>query len=430
MIKKTVFRVKKELINAVYLATIFCLCRYQLFFGGASSGKSYYLAQRCVIDLLGGNRNYLIVRKVAKTIRKSVFNEITKVIINWNLSKYFDINKSEMTITHKLNKKQILFSGLDNREKLKSITPQDGVITDIWIEEATEIDFHDFKQLEKRLRGKSVAKKRIILSFNPVHKLHWIYIHFFAGRWIDGKNIYEGEDIHILKTTYRDNDFLEPDDIKALMEETDKYYFDVYTEGNWGVLGAVIFKNWKVQDLSNIKQTFDNRRFALDFGFAEDPAFLGCIHFDRKRKRIYIYDELVRHGMTNQQIAPLVKEKIGNSILVCDSAEPKSIRELQLEGLRAIGAKKGPDSVNHGIQWLRGYEIIIDPKCKFSIHNFTLYKWKEDKDGNVLPIPVDKHNHAPDVLRYALESDMLIKDNEKLEMHTMPGTPSLPAWCV
>lgn len=107
--------------------------RYQIYFGGSSSGKSFSLAQRTILDILAGNRNYLIVRNVQSTIRRSCLNEITKAISNLKMSKYFEVNKTDMVITCTLNKKQILFCGLDDVEKIKSITPIDGVITDIWV---------------------------------------------------------------------------------------------------------------------------------------------------------------------------------------------------------------------------------------------------------------------------------------------------------
>src|SRR5690606_27492679 len=126
--------------------------RTQVFFGGASSGKSVFLAQRCVVDLLNGGRNYLVCRAVGRTIRRSVFNEIIKIIGGWGLSELFTVNKSEMIITCS-NGYQIMFAGLDDVEKLKSMIPARGVITDIWVEEATETDRDSLKQLYKRQRG-------------------------------------------------------------------------------------------------------------------------------------------------------------------------------------------------------------------------------------------------------------------------------------
>lgn len=378
--------------------------RYQIYYGGSSSGKSFSLAQRTVLDVFNGNRNYLIVRNVQNTIKRSCFNEISKAISSFGLGDYFNINKSDMVITCVLNDRQILFCGLDDPEKIKSITPIKGVITDIWVEEATECDYKAVKQLDKRLRGKSKVKKRLILSFNPILKDHWIYEEYFSI-WEDNKQYVEKNDVSILKTTYKDNNFLTEDDIKALENESDPYYYEVYTLGNWGVLGATIFKNWKVEDFSDIEKSFDNFRNGVDWGFGTDPFAFIRAHYDKTRKKLYICDEIYATELENTDSANLVKEKAGKEVVICDSAEPKSIKDFKNNKVRAIPAKKGPGSIEYGIKFLQGLEIIIHPRCQNAKNEFSKYKWKEDKNGNVLPVPVDKDNHIIDALRYSLEGE-------------------------
>lgn len=399
-------------VNDVYLPFLEDDTRTQIFFGGSSSGKSYFLAQRTVLDLLRGERNYLIVRNILNTVKKSVFNEILKAIRSMNLMPFFRCNLSDMVITCTLNNKQILFAGLDDPEKIKSITPMDGVITDVWVEEATETKYEAVKQLNKRLRGRSKVKKRLTLSFNPILKTHWIYKEYFSN-WIDGENLYRNDTLSILKTTYKDNFFLEPDDIAELENETDKYYYEVYTLGNWGVLGNVIFRNWEVQDLSKIRHTFDRFYNGLDFGFGDDPAALVHMYYDRKRKTLYILDELYEKEMTNDMLANDIKKIIGDQVVTCDSAEPKSIKELKNFGVRAIPAKKGADSIRFGIDWLRRQRIIIDVRCQNTKNEFQMYRYKEDKDGNVLPVPIDKDNHLIDAIRYGCEDLMEARNQVK-----------------
>lgn len=395
-----------ECFNEVYLEHQFGnQNRYQIYYGGSSSGKSVSLAQRAVLDVFGGERNYLITRNIQNTIRRSVLNEVTKAISSFGISKYFQVNKTDLIITCLLNKKQILFAGLDDPEKIKSITPIDGVLTDIWVEEATECDYAAIKQLDKRLRGRSKVKKRLHLSFNPILQDHWIYEEYF-DIWEDDKQYVEKNNVSILKTTYKDNKFLTQDDIDALENETDKYYYEVYTLGNWGTLGAVIFKNWRVEDFSKIESTFDNYRHGIDWGFAEDPFAYIKPHYDKTRKRLYICDEIEAADLLNSQSAPMVKEKAGRDRVICDSAEPKSVAEYKSLGVNAKGAKKGPGSVEYGIKFLQGLEIIIHPRCKCFKNEINKYKYKEDKNGNVLPVPVDKDNHLIDALRYAMEDDM------------------------
>lgn len=401
---------QKLYVNDVYLPYLNAPQRTQIFYGGSSSGKSFFLAQRVIMDVVNG-RNYLVVRNVGSTLRNSVFNQLKKTILAFGLESFFHIS-GNMAITYKPNGRQILFSGLDDVEKLKSITPEVGILTDVWIEEATEVPYEAYKQLTKRLRGVTGDKeldkltKRVTFSFNPVMKTHWIYNEFFDV-WDDSKRLYEGEDLLILKTTYKDNNFLTKDDIRALESEKDPYFYDVYTLGNWGILGKVIFKNWRAEDLTQLIPTFDNIYNGLDFGFAEDPNALVRCHLDRKRKKIYVFEEMVRSGMFDDELAEELKRRIGAQYVTCDTAEQKAIADLCRRGVRAKSAVKGADSVTYGIRFLQGYEIIVDIRCQNLKNELQVYHWKEDKYGNTLPIPVDKDNHTIDALRYALEDVML-----------------------
>lgn len=399
-------KINKKIFNPVYLPHLNNFARTQIFYGGSSSGKSVFLAQRAVYDVLRG-RNYLIIRAVAKTIKRSVFAEIKKVIAAWGMLAEFKINESDLTITCK-NDYQILFTGLDDVEKLKSITPAKGAITDIWIEEATEASQEDVKQLMKRQRGGDEGTpKRLTLSFNPILQNHWIYVEYFQSiAWADDQTEYSGDGLSILKTTYKDNSYLTEQDRSDLENEKDEYFYNVYTLGNWGVLGDVIFTNWKIQDLSEMLNQFVNIRNGLDFGFSSHPAAVTRSHYDSNKKIIYIFKELYETGMTNDVLAKEVKDMIGDEPVVCDSAEPKSITELQMHGVSAIEAKKGKDSVNFGIDWLKQQAIIIDSRCINVKKEFQSYHWKKDKNGIAMRIPVDAFNHAIDSLRYAFENDM------------------------
>ena len=420
----TKVRIDPAVFNPAFLPHLNNPTRTQIFYGGSGSGKSVFLAQRCVYDLMRGGRNYLITRQVGRTLRGSVFTEVLKVISEWGVSALFSVNKSDMLITCQ-NGYQIIFAGLDDIEKLKSLTPAKGALTDIWIEEATETDLATVKQLYKRQRGgDEKTAKRLVLSFNPILQSHWIYTEYFSKvAWADDQTSYLGDDISILKTWYIHNKFLTPDDVKDLENESDPYYRNVYTLGNWGVLGNVIFTNWRVEDLSGKVDQFTNRRSGLDFGFSSDPAAMPVTHYDKAHKTIYIFDELYERGLTNDLLAAEIKNHVGHwhtdeqtkerkctstDYVTCDSAEPKSIMELRQHGVNAGAAKKGKDSVLFGIQWLQQQTIIIiDSKCINARNEFSQYKWKEDKDGNAIRQPVDKNNHLIDGLRYGYENDMI-----------------------
>ena len=400
----------RSLMNEAYAVHLNAMQPRQIFFGGSSSGKSFgVLAQRTVRDVMTGKRNYLICRKVAGTIRRSCFNEIWKCITRMDLENEFERNKSEMIITHKPSRFQILFSGLDDVEKVKSITPEKGVITDILVEEATEIDYDDYKQLDKRLRGDTGDStiKRITMLFNPILQDHWIYTEFFAGKWDDSKDFYCDDQLLILRTTYKDNRWLTADDVRKLEDETDKYYYDVYTMGKWGILGNLIFANWEIRDLSEIMAATHHFHNGQDFGFYPDPAaFVRCA-YARAKKEIYIFQEDGGTDMTNDILAELIKPIIRKEVLTCDSAEPKSIQELNNFGINAVPAVKGPDSLEFGIKWMQRQKIFVDPRCVNLILELKKYKYQEDRNGRVLPKPVDRDNHWIDATRYALESVML-----------------------
>jgi len=388
-------------MNDVYIPYLNCNTRIQIFFGGASSGKSYFiLAQRTILDILRGGRNFLIARKTAKTNRISTYNEIVKAIHNTTgLSKLFSINKSDMTITC-VNGYQIYFVGLDDFEKLKSITPAKGIITDLLLEEATELSRDDFKNLSKRLRGLADVPKRQTFLFNPIYLTHWIVEEFFKGKFHNNDTLYHDDNLLILKTTYKDNRFLEEEDRQALENEKDSYYYNVYTLGNWGVLGGIIFENFKVEDLNGKKDNFNTYYNGLDFGFTNDPtALIRCaVHHND----IYITAEAGGHGWTNDVTAERIRPIIGNDYVICDSAEPKSIAELKQYGIQSMGVKKSKDYLLHIIQWIKQYQIIVDRSCQNMINELNLFQWAKDKDGNVINKPVDKNNHWIDAFLYAV----------------------------
>lgn len=261
-------------------------------------------------------------------------------------------------------------------------------------------------QLKKRLRGKTDKHKGIIISFNPVLKSHWIYQEFFAGCWDESKNVYKDSRKLILKTTYKDNKFLTPDDIYELEHETDEYFYNVYTLGNWGILGNVIYKNWTTADLSKMVSGFSDIEIGLDFGYTNPNALVMC-NISEKSKTIYVYDTLCKRGQTYDSLIVDLKQKVGNKIVTCDNEDSRGVYMLQQGGINAVAARKGADSVINGITWLQGYNIVIDVKQQEFINEIQQYHWQEDKDGNVLEKPVKKNDHLLDALRYACESRML-----------------------
>ena len=381
--------------------------RIQIVYGGSSSGKSYAIAQRIVLDTIRG-RNTLVVRKTSNSMKSSCFNEILSKIIDFELMPLFKISLGDFTITCLDNNKQIIFKGLDDPEKIKSIKPISGVLTDIWIEEATQISYDDFKLLKTRLRGETPFKKRIIMSFNPILKTHWIYKQFFEGFWQDDKQYIEKDNLSILKTTYKDNTFLTKDDVERLEAEIDPYYRNVYLLGNWGILTGAVFSNYSVEDFD--PESFDVYRYGLDWGFASSSFACVRIAVQFTERKIYVCDEIYEKGLTNDQTMPRVKALVGSNVVWCDNAEPKSITEFRYKGINAREIKKGGGSVEQGINFMKRFKIIIHPSCPNALAEFNSYRYKEDRrTGEILPEVVKKDDHIIDAIRYSLSTDFAMK---------------------
>lgn len=378
--------------NKVYKEAKLSKARYRIIYGGAGSGKSRYVAQETILCMLENKEySYLIVRKTGKSIRNTAFQELSDVIELYDLGKLFKINQIEMSITCSTGAR-LISSGLDNVEKLKSVTG----INRIWVEEASEITEKDLVQLNLRLRGVNEIGYQITLTFNPISELHWIKRRFFD---VGQPNTF------ILKTTYLDNKFID-DEYKASLESMKIYdpnEYRIYALGEWGSMGNMIFTNWEKQDLRELKKGFDNYFYGLDFGFADDPTAFLAMHYDSKKKIIYITDEWFEKGAFIDDIAKEIQPYVKDDIVTCDSSEPRSIADLKRHNIKAYGAKKGPGSIEHSIKWIQGHKIIIDEFCVNMIKELSSYKWRQDKDGNAIPKPVDKDDHGISAMRYGLE---------------------------
>lgn len=373
--------------------------RYQIIWGGAGSGKSHILARKLLYRLLKESHlkhNILIIRKVDKTIKRSVFTLMRNIISLWGLYDEFDVNLTDKTITYKPTGAQFMFSGLDDVEKLKSI---EGV-TSIWVEEATELTQEDFEQLDLRLRGNTGALKQIILTLNPISEQHWIKRIFFDDP-IDG--------VFTLKTTYLDNYFID-DEYKMVMEnkrKTNPRYYNIYALGNWGTADGLVFNRVsqrliradEIEGLECVQ--------GLDFGYTNDPSAWHQSYIDETNKKIYVYDGFYEKGMSNAEIADAIKEKLAHKRkTIADSSEPKSVDYIKSKGVSIEGAMKGRDSVNAGIDFLLEYEIVVNAHLVEFMTEFNNYAWAVDKEGKTTNKPCDDFNHFIDSLRYSVEKFM------------------------
>lgn len=390
----------EDVVCAVYRPYLDDHRRYNVFYGGASSGKSYFIAQRNVLRVIGElGHNYLVVRKVDKTNRVSTFALTKQIIYAWNLGHLFRINQSDMSITCTSNGNQMIFKGLDDREKLKSITFERGILTDIWIEEATEPSLEDFKQLQLRLRGKSAVPKQITLSFNPISALHWAKEFFFDVPLAP-------DQCTILKTTYLDNEFLEDADREAIedLKNQDLTYYKIYGLGEWGVIGNIVFHNYVVEDFAYTADDLENVCHGMDFGFVHASTLMSVGFRERD---IYIFDEQYFKKHTNPEfIARVDGSDFGKrERITADSAEPDRIKEWNKAGYRVRAAKKGPGTLRMGIDWLKSRRMHIHAtRCPYTAREIPMYKHREDKDGNPTEDYVELFDDCIAGIRYATES--------------------------
>ena len=373
--------------------------RYQVAWGGAGSGKSHIVARKWLYRLLKENdvqHKILIARKVNRTLKRSVFTLFKKVISLWGLYDEFDFNHTDLTITYKANGSQLMFTGMDDPEKLKSI---EGV-TGIWMEEATEFTQEDFEQLDLRLRGVTKYPKQIILTLNPISEQHWIKRTFFDDP-IQGA--------FTLHTTYLDNTFID-DDYKMVMEnkkKTNPRYYNIYALGNWGTAEGLVFSNASARLIRPEETKGLECVQGLDFGYTNHPTAFHQSFIDMQNKRIFVYDGFYEKGMSNAEIAQsIIDMRYHKGPTTADSAEPKSIDYIRGKGVKIKAALKGADSVRAGIDFLSEFEIIVNAHLVEFMTEFGNYSWAVDKDGKPTNTPVDDFNHFIDALRYAVEHRM------------------------
>lgn len=381
--------------------------RYIVMKGSAGSGKSVDTAQHYILRLMSDpGRNLLCVRKSDVTNRDSTFAELQGAIFRMfgeQYKKYWYINSSDMRLECIANHNQIFFRGVNDekqREKLKSIAVKRGKLTDVWIEEATELTQNDFEIIDDRLRGELPKGQfyQIRLTFNPVSSSHWIKKHFFDRA---------DPDVFTHHSTYKDNRFIDDAYYRRMerRKEVDPDGYRIYGLGEWGEVGGLILTNYVVEDFDTSPERFDYMVNSQDFGYNHADC-IGEVGF--KDGELYLCQEIYEFEKDTGELIDLANKKGFNKALTmwCDSAEPDRIKMWRKAGYRAKGVKKEPNSVKAQIDYLKLHKIHIHPSCVNTIKEIQQWKWKKnEKTNEYLDEPVNFFDDAMAMLRYSIEEE-------------------------
>ena len=387
--------------------------RYWSVKGGRGSKKSYTVAYWILINIMAYDKaNVLVVRKVADTLADSCYALLEKCAWNLGVHQEFKFSKSPLKIIYKRTGQQIIFRGLDDFQKLTSLDVTYGNLCWMWIEEAYQITKkEDFDRIDESIRGvlPDGLFKRIMLTFNPWNKTHWLRTAFFETE--EGKPL-DDPDVFSHTTNYLMNEWLEEADYKLYerMKRLNPRQYDVAGLGNWGSPEGLIYENWEEFD-------FDFNAVArregvvaingLDFGFSADPTALVCMLYDEAHYELYIYDELYVKGYTSQmRYDAICKKGHKHSVIYYDSAgalDSAELMELGMSNLIPYNKAGEKNSILNGINFIRSLKIYVHPRCVNTLTEFENYMWYVDKDGITQPKPQPGSlDHAMDGIRYGV----------------------------
>lgn len=389
--------------------------RYRAVKGSRGSKKSKTEALNIVYNTMKHPQaNTLVVRRNFRTLKDSCYSDLLWAAERLGVAHLWKGTVNPLELTYIPTGQKILFRGLDDGLKITSISVPKGVLCWVWIEEAYEITSEaDFNKLDMSIRGEMPTGlwKQITLTFNPWSANSWLKKRFFDT---------ESDLIFKATTTYMCNEWLDEADLRLFeeMKANNPRRYQIEGLGEWGISEGLIYEKveYKGFDVDSIRSLPGIiAAFGLDFGFTDPTAFI-CMLVDKKNKNIYVFDEWYKTGTTNAQIAERIKAMgYAGQRIICDSAEPKSIAELQQHGIRnAEGSRKGSDSVLHGIQQLQNYTFIVHTRCKEFYREICNYCWAKDKFDKPIDKPEHDFSHGMDAARYGV-SKMLLADRFSFE---------------
>lgn len=381
-----------------------CKKRYRAVKGSRGSKKSVTESQWIIYNMMKYPlANTLVVRRVFNTHKDSTWTQLKWAANNLGVSHLWKFSKSPLEAEYIPTGQKILFRGLDDPMGITSITVEKGYLCWCWFEEAFQImNEDDFNKVDMSIRGELPKGyfKQITLTFNPWSEKHWIKKRFFDN---------PDSDTLAITTNYTCNEWLGQDDIKVFekMKENNPRRYKIEGLGEWGIAEGLVYENFEelefnVEEIS--KRPGVISLFGLDFGYTNDPTAFIALLVDKTNKAIYIFDEIYKKALTNQDIFNEISYKgYAKEKIIADSAEPKSITELRKLGLRrCVPAKKGKDSILFGIQRIQNYKIYVHPRCENTLVELNNYVY-DTKEGKIINKPIDDYNHLMDAMRYACE---------------------------
>lgn len=397
-------KLKKNLFAPKFYPYLFdYTTRWEVFYGGAGSGKSYFITQKIIIRCCREPIKVLVCRRYGSTLRNSCFSLFKEILTKWKLTPYLKIRETDFNIKFP-NGSEIIMVGLDEETKLLSLNN----ISTVWIEEAYEVPKPIVEQLNLRLRGKA-DNQQIIMSYNPISKNSWLY---------DFCEINPPESFRYLKTTFRDNPFLNKEYIQSLesLYTRNPAKAKVFCDGEYGIdAEGLVITNWRQEafDAMELASQGLEHRAGMDLGWIDKSAIIDSL-YDRKNKIIYVFNEFYKSGCQLSELASAITDmNLKKTKLYIDAAEPRAIQFFKQEGINAYPCKKGKDSVKAGLMFLQDNLIIVHPNCKNFINELENFSYiKSKQTGEWTEDTTHEWSHAIDACRYAYSD---IYTNTKLK---------------
>lgn len=391
-----------ELVSPAYKDLFTSKERYIIYKGSRGSGKSAGIALSIIYKIITEPYvNWLVIRQFQTTHKDSTFANIKWAVHTLGLDQLFKFTVSPLEVKYIPTGQKIYFRGLDNALKITSIKADVGFLCRVFYEEAYEMrTIDDFNTVEESIRGElpKGGYYQTIVAFNPWSEKHWLKAEFFDELTKRSRSIAH-------TTTYKDNEHLDEGYIAALeeMRVRNPTRARVAVDGEWGVAEGLVFEGLFELENFDYRKIQGRHVMGLDFGFTHDPtAFVKAIVKDHD---IYVYDGFYEQGLLNEPMARMIARHGGiGSKIYADSAEPRTIAELNSRGLKnVVPVGKGKDSNTQRYEFMKNYHYHIHPSVHWLDEEMQTKVYKKDKFGKTLNEPEDGADHLIQALGYALE---------------------------